>query len=53
MRDFNTVKSDLVKHLQLTFEADDGSRYWYDGTLETLWEFMKIAFFKEKPDEGE
>ena len=47
MRDFNTVKNDLAKHLQLSFESDDDTRYWYEGTLEVLWEFMKIAFFHE------
>lgn len=47
MRDFNTVKNDLTKHLQLSFESDDGTQYWYEGTLEVLWEFIKIAFFHD------
>ena len=51
MSDFNSAKQNLVRHLQLTCQSDDGTIYWYEGTLESLWEFMKFAFFnyKEKP----
>ena len=45
MEDFNSAKANLVKHLQLTFQADDGKIFWYEGTLEALWTFMKFAFF--------
>lgn len=50
MKDFNTVKSNLVKHLQLTFQSDNGQIYWYEGTLEALWDFMKCAFFNQQKE---
>lgn len=43
MEDFNTAKSNLIKNLQLTFQADDGTIYWYGGTLESLRAFMKYV----------
>lgn len=44
MNDFNADKADLIRHLKLTFQADDGIIVWYDGTLSVLFDFMKIAF---------
>lgn len=40
MRDFNTVKSDLIRHLNLSCQKADGEILWYDGTLEVLIEFL-------------
>lgn len=51
MEDFNSAKANLVKHLQLTFQADDGKIFWYEGTLEALWTFMKFAFFQQKQED--
>ena len=39
MRDFNTVCSELEKHLRLCGEID-GKIYWYEGTIELLFELM-------------
>ena len=35
MDDFNSVCSDLIRHLKLSGEID-GHIYWYDGTPELL-----------------
>ena len=35
MDDFNSVCSDLIKHLKLSSEID-GKIYWYNGTPELL-----------------
>lgn len=50
MEDFNSAKANLVKHLNLTFQSDDGGIYWYEGTLEALWTFLKLAFFHQKQE---
>lgn len=51
MREFNTVKSDLIRHLSLTCEKADGEILWYEGTLEVLAEFL---FILDHPtEEGE
>ena len=47
MRDFNTVCSDLVKHLRLTGQTTDGRILWYEGTIPLLFEL--IGFLTVKP----
>lgn len=48
MRDFNTVCSELVKHLRLSFQRQDGEIWWYEGTLELLTELLSFAASKPK-----
>lgn len=50
-RDFNTVKSDLIRHLNLSCQKTDGEILWYEGTLEVLVEFLSIL--NQKAEEGE
>ena len=50
-RDFNTVKSDLMRHLFLSCQKTDGEILWYDGTIEVLVEFLSIL--NQKAEEGE
>lgn len=47
MRDFNLVKADLIKHLKLSFKADNGAIYWYEGTVSLLWELMAFLLVKD------
>lgn len=49
MRDFNLVKADLIQHLKFSTQADNGTIYWYEGTVSLLWELM--AFLLEKDGE--
>lgn len=42
MRDFNTVKADLIRHLNLSCQKTDGEILWYEGTLELLVEFLTL-----------
>ena len=49
-RDFNTVTSDLVRHLNLSCQKTDGEILWYEGTLEVLVEFLSILH--QKAEEG-
>ena len=42
MRDFNTVKPDLIRHLKLSCQKTDGEILWYEGTLEVLAEFLEL-----------
>lgn len=42
MRDFNTVKSDLIRKLSLSCQKTDGEILWYDGTLDVLVEFLEL-----------
>lgn len=51
MRDFNTVKEDLIRHLRLSCQKTDGEILWYEGTLEILMEFLSVL--KNKAEEGE
>ena len=51
MRDFNTVKSDLILHLGLSFQKTDGEILWYEGTLKVLAEFLSILH--QEAEEGE
>lgn len=51
MRDFNTVKADLIRHLNLSCQKTDGEILWYNGTLELLVEFLSIL--RDKAEEGE
>lgn len=50
MRDFNTVKADLIRHLNLSCQKTDGEILWYDGTLELLVEFLSILRGKAEKD---
>lgn len=50
-RDFNTVKSDLIRHLCMSCQRTDGEIWWYEGTLEVLVEFLSIL--NQKAEEGE
>ena len=43
MRDFNTVCSELVKHLRLSAQNVDGTIWWYDGTLDLLTELLSFV----------
>lgn len=51
MRDFNTVKSDLILHLSLSFQKTDGEILWYEGTLNVLSEFLSML--RQETEEGE
>lgn len=51
MRDFNTVKSDLIRKLSLSCQKTDGEILWYEGTIDALVEFISILHQKE--EEGE
>ena len=42
MRDFNTVKSDLIRKLSLSCQKTDGEILWYEGTLDVLVEFLEL-----------
>ena len=48
MRDFNTVKSDLIRKLSLSCQKTDGEILWYEGTLDVLIEFLSMFFFIPK-----
>lgn len=48
-RDFNTVCSELTKHLKLCGEFD-GKIYWYEGTIELLFELMAFLCRKGVED---
>ena len=50
-RDFNTVTSDLIRHLRLSCQRTDGEILWYEGTIEVLVEFLSILH--QKAEEGE
>ena len=43
MRDFNTVKADLIRHLNLSCQKTDGEILWYEGTIDVLVEFLSIC----------
>ena len=47
MADFNTVCSELVKHLQLTGQATDGRIFWYEGTIPLLFEMISFLMSDE------
>lgn len=40
MRDFNVVKADLIQHLKFSTQADDGTIYWYEGTVPLMCEML-------------
>ena len=44
MRDFNTVKKELTEHLMLSGEGADGTRWYYEGTIDLLWEFLELIY---------
>lgn len=43
MRDFNIVKADLIQHLQFSTKANNGEIYWYEGTVQLLWEMLAFC----------
>ena len=51
MRDFTTVKYDLIRKLRLCCQKTDGEILWYEGTLDVLIEFLSILH--QKAEEGE
>ena len=51
MRDFNTVKSDLIRHLRLSCQKTNGEILWYEGTLDVLAEFLSMLC--QETEEGE
>lgn len=51
MRNFNTVKADLSRHLKLSCQKTDGEILWYEGTLDVLAEFLSILHQKEEEKE--
>ena len=51
MRDFNTVKSDLIRKLSLSCQKTDGEILWYEGTLECLVEFLAVLQAKAEETE--
>lgn len=51
MRDFNTVKFELIRKLALSFQRRDGEIWWYEGTLDVLVEFLSILRQKAEREE--
>ena len=39
-KDFNYVVSELIKLLRLCYRDDAGHIYWYEGTVEKLFELL-------------
>ena len=39
-KDFNYVVSELIKLLKMCYRDDAGNIYWYEGTMETLFELL-------------
>lgn len=46
---FNETVIKLRKCLALTYQAKDGTVYWYDGTIEALVELVKWLLKDEGP----
>jgi len=42
MRDFNTVKAELIRKLDLSCQKTNGEILWYEGTIDVLVEFLSI-----------
>lgn len=59
MRDFNLVKAELIQHLEFSTQADDGTIYWYEGTVPLLCEMLafnlnfQTNYKPEGPEEPE
>lgn len=49
MRDFNTVCSELIKHLRLSVQRQDGEIWWYEGTLGLMAELLSFAAAGVRP----
>lgn len=41
---FNEAVCDLIKHLRLTYQAPDGTIYWYEGTVQLLFEVLGFLY---------
>ena len=39
-KDFNYVVSELIKTLKMCYRDDAGNIYWYEGTVESLFELL-------------
>lgn len=52
MRDFNIVKAELISHLKFSTQADDGTIYWYEGTIPLLCEMLGRAAYQVKTKDG-
>ena len=50
MRDFNTVRHELINHLRLSWQGEDGVIRWYSRTPELLMEIMGFLFDERKPE---
>ena len=50
MGDFNTTKSELIKRLRLSWEAN-GAIYWYDGTPDLLRKMMQFLPDEQRGDD--
>lgn len=47
---FNEAVCDLIKHLRLTYQAGDGTIYWYEGTVQLM---LKVLGFLYEDLKGE
>ena len=47
---FNEAVCDLIKHLRLTYQAPDGTIYWYEGTIQLM---FKVLGFLYEDSKGE
>ena len=41
---FNEAVYDLIKHLRLTYQAGDGTIYWYEGTIQLMLEVLGFLY---------
>ena len=47
---FNEAVCDLIKHLRLSYQAQDGTIYWYEGTVQLM---LKVLGFLYEDLKGE
>ena len=41
---FNEAVCDLIKHLRLTYQAPDGTIYWYEGTVQLMFKVLGFLY---------
>lgn len=41
---FNEAVCDLIKHLRLTYQAQDGTIYWYEGTVQLMFKVLEFLY---------